>query len=308
MLSWQVRLLELYFRFQRAVARKAGEVDVLVERTELDGLGAMFKLPKGIRAVRELAGGVPGEWLSAPGVSGQRVVLYLHGGSYVAGSVNSHRSLAANIAVAARARAMVIDYRLAPEHPHPAAVEDAAAAYKWLLLNQVDPHNLVVAGDSAGGGLAIALLVKLRDGNDPLPAACVCLSPWTDLSFSGESWKSRAGVDLIIHAHKEHEFARMYLGGLDARTPLASPLFADLHGLPPLLVQVGSDEVLLSDSTGLVERARQAGVEAVIDEWGKMQHVWQFAASFIPEGRRAITLIGEFVDKYAGKADGPESR
>ena len=297
MLSWQVRLLELYFRLQHAFAAKAGETDIRKERAELDGLGAMFKPPKGIQIVKELAGGVPAEWLIPPGVSTGRVVLYLHGGSYVAGSPDSHRSLAANIAVASRARALIIDYRLAPEHPHPAAVEDAVAAYKWLIDGRVDPKHLAIAGDSAGGGLAVALLVSLRDRNIPLPAACVCLSPWTDLTFTGESWKSKAAVDLIIYDYKERAFAKMFLAGIDPKTPLASPLYADLKGLPPLLVQVGTDEVLLADSTRLVERAKQAGVNAVIDEWEKMQHVWQFAASFIPEGRRAIDRIGEFINK-----------
>jgi len=298
MLSWQVRLLELYFRLQHAFAPKSGETDVRKERAELDGLGAMFKLPKGIQTVKELADGVPAEWLVPPVVADGRVVLYLHGGSYVAGSINSHRSLAANIAVAAKARVLIIDYRLAPEHPHPAAVGDAVTAYKWLINNQVDPRHLAVAGDSAGGGLALALLISLRDGKIPLPAACVCLSPWTDLAFTGETWKSKAAVDLIIYAYKELEFAGMYLGGLDAKSPLASPLYANLKGLPPLLVQVGTDEVLLSDSRTFVDRAKAAGVNAVIDEWEKMQHVWQFAAGFIPEGRRAVARIGEFIDRW----------
>jgi len=298
MLSWQVRLLELYFRLQHALAPRAGEIDMRKERAELDGLGAMFKLPKGVQVVKEVAGGVPAEWLIPPVVTNGRVVLYLHGGSYVSGSPDSHRSLAANIAIASKARALVIHYRLAPEHPHPAAVEDAVTAYQWLINNHVDARHLAVAGDSAGGGLALALLVNLRDRGIALPAAAVCLSPWTDLAFSGETWKSKAAVDLVIYAYKELEFARMYLGGLDAKSPLASPLYADLKGLPPLLVQVGTDEVLLSDSTRLVDRAKQDGVNAVLDEWEKMQHVWQFAAAFIPEGRRAVTGIGEFIDRW----------
>lgn len=305
MLSWQVRLLELYFRIQHAFAPKAGKVDVRRERVELDGLGAMFKLPAGIKADRAVAGGVPAEWLVPPDLSHGRVVLYLHGGSYICGSPDSHRSLAGNIAIASRARALVIDYRLAPEHPHPAALEDAIAAYRWLIGNQVDPRNMAVAGDSAGGGLALALLVSLRDQNIPLPAAGICLSPWTDLAFTGESWESKAAVDLVIYRYKELEFARMYLGGLNPKTPLASPLYADLKGLPPLLVQVGTDEVLLSDAVRFVGRARQAGVDAVIEEWDRMQHVWQFAASFIPEGRRAIARIGEFIERHTGTPGSP---
>jgi phosphinothricin tripeptide acetyl hydrolase len=298
MLSWQYRLLEMYFRLQHAFAPKAGKIDIRKERDELDGLGAMFRVPKGINVVEVSAGGVPAEWLIPPGISTDRVALYLHGGSYVAGSINSHRSLAANIAVASKARALTIDYRLAPEHPHPAAVEDGVTAYRWLISSHVDPRHLVVAGDSAGGGLTVALLLSLRDGNLPLPAAGVCLSPLTDLAFTGESWKSKAKVDLILYAYKELEFARMYLGGIEPQAPLASPLYADLKGLPPLLVQVGTDEILLSDSRRLVDRARQAGVDAIIDEWEKMQHVWQFAASFVPESRRAVERIGEFIDKW----------
>jgi len=299
MLSWQGRLLELYFRLQHTFSSKTAKIDIGKERAELEGLGAMFKLPKGIKYIKELADGVPAEWLIPPGISTNRVVLYLHGGSYISGSINSHRSLVANIAVASKARVLIIDYRLAPEHPHPAAVEDATTAYKWLIGNHIDPHHIAIAGDSAGGGLALALLISLRDGNIPLPAACVCLSPWTDLAFTGESWESRAAVDLVIYAYKELEFARLYLGGIEPQTPLASPLYADLKGLPPLLVQVGSNERLLSDSTRLVDRAQQAGVNAILDEWEKMQHVWQFAASFLPEGRRAIDRLGEFIDRWA---------
>ncbi len=299
MLSWQSRVLEIYFRLQHAFAPKGEEVDVQKERVELDKLGAMFKLPKGVKSVKESAGGVPAEWVIPTGISDDRVVLYLHGGSYTSGSCNSHRPMVANIAIASKARVLTLDYRLAPEHPHPAAVEDAVAAYKWLINGRVDPKHLAIAGDSAGGGLAVALLVCLRDNNIPLPAACVCLSPWTDLAFTGETWKTKLAADLIIYPYKEYAFAKMYQGGLDPATPLVSPLYADLKGLPPLLVQVGTDEVLLSDSTRLAERAKQAGVNVTIEEWEKMQHVWQFASGFIPEGRRAVQRIGEFIDKWA---------
>jgi len=297
MLSWQARLLEVYFRLQHAFAPRTNETDLQKERIELDKLGAMFKLPKGVAVEKVSAGGVPAEWLIPPGIPEGRVVLYLHGGSYTCGSCNSHRSLVANIAIASKARALTLDYRLAPEHPHPAAVEDAVAAYKWLINGHADPKHVAIAGDSAGGGLAVALLISLRDKNVPPPAACVCLSPWTDLAFTGETWKSKAKADLIIFDYKEHAFAKMYRGEFDAKTPLISPLYADLKGLPPLLVQVGSDEVLLADSTRLVERAKQAGVNIVLDEWPRMQHVWQFAASFMPESRRAVTAIGEFIDR-----------
>jgi epsilon-lactone hydrolase len=299
MLSWQFKLLEIYFRLQHTLSSKAGKVDVSKERAEVESLASMFKMPKGTKAVTELADGVRAEWVIPPVVSTGRVILYLHGGSYVAGSINSHRSLAGNIAVASKARVLIIDYRLAPEHPHPAALEDASTVYRWLISNHADPAHLAVAGDSAGGGLAMALLVALRDKAIPLPAACVCLSPLTDMTFSSESWKSNIGNDLMIHFHKEREFSRMYMGKSRPQDPLVSPIFADLKGLPPILIQVGTCEVLLSDARGLVERARQAGVNAVLEEWEKMQHEWQFTAGFIPEGRRAITSIGEFINRWA---------
>lgn len=171
------------------------------------------------------------------------------------------------------------------------------AVYKWLINGHADPRRLAVVGDSAGGGLTLALMISLRDGNVPLPAAGVCLSPWTDLAFTGETWQSKAANDLVIYASKERKFAQLYHGKTGPRSPLVSPLYADLKGLPPLLVQVGTDEVLLADSRGVVDRAKQAGVDAVIDEWEKMQHVWHFAAGLIPEGRLAIARIGEFIDR-----------
>jgi epsilon-lactone hydrolase len=299
MRSWQARLLEIYFHLEHTFSPGKGKADVGKERAGLDGLGALFEPPGGVQAVRELAGGVPAEWLVPANVAAGRAVLYLHGGSYISGSINSHRTLAANIALACKARVLLIDYRLAPEHPYPAAVEDALTAYRWLLAANYDPRHLAVAGDSAGGGLSLALLLSLRDANLPLPAACACISPLTDMAFSGESWESNAAADLVIDAGKELEFARMYLGGTGPLEPLASPLYADLQGLPPLLVQVGGSERLLSDSTRLVERAQQSGVNAVLDEWEMMQHVWHFAAPFVPEGRRAIERIGEFVGRWA---------
>jgi acetyl esterase/lipase len=213
------------------------------------------------------------------------------------GSINSHRPLAGNIAVASGSRVLLIDYRLAPEHPLPAGIDDAVTVYKWLVDNGYQPRHIAVAGDSAGGGLALAMLVSLKERGLPQPGACVCLSPWTDLAFTGETWKTKLKADLILHAWKEVEFARMYLGGIDARSPLGSPLYADLKGLPPMLVQVGTDEVLLSDSTRLVERAKEAGVDAELDIWDRMQHVWQFAAGFIPESTRAVRQMGEFIEK-----------
>ena len=241
------------------------------------------------------AAGVPAEWFAAAGASGDRLIYYLHGGGYVVGSVNTHRELLGRISRAAAARVLAIDYRLAPEHPFPAAVEDSVAAYRWLLSTGADPANIVIAGDSAGGGLTVATLVALRDAGDPLPAAAVCISPWTDMEGSGASMTTKAEVDPMILLEHVSEGAKAYLGGADPRNPLASPIHADLTGLPPLLVQVGTSEVLLDDSTRLAERARAAGVDVTLEPWQEMIHVWHFFALILPEGQQAIDRIGAFV-------------
>jgi acetyl esterase/lipase len=239
--------------------------------------------------------GVPGEWITPSQETNGRVILYLHGGYYLSGSIQSHRHLAGNIAVISEARTLIIDYRLAPEHPFPAAIDDALTAYFWLLAQGTQPDQITLAGDSAGGGLVLATLLALRDRSEPLPAAGVCLSPATDLTLSGESWKTNAKKELVVNRFIAEQIQDLYLGGVNPRDPLASPLYADLHGLPPLLIQVGSDEALLSDSTSFAERARAVGVDVTLEVWPRMQHVWQFTASFVPEARQAIDKIGEFI-------------
>jgi acetyl esterase/lipase len=241
------------------------------------------------------AGGVPAEWLRTLGGGERGVILYLHGGGYRMGSIRTHRDLAFRMARASGCRALVIDYRLAPEHPFPAALEDAQAAYRWLLADGCPRGDIVVAGDSAGGGLVVALLVKLRDDGAPLPAAAVCLSPWVDLTLGGESVVTRAELDPILSKESSAVAAGMYLGGADPRHPLASPLYADLRGLPPLLIQVGTAEVLHDDAVRLAARAREAGVRAELEIWEDMIHIWQFFAFVLPEGRQAIERIGEFI-------------
>jgi monoterpene epsilon-lactone hydrolase len=235
-----------------------------------------------------------------PRMEGGRTILYLHGGYYVFGSIHSHRNLAGNIAAGARARALIIAYRLGPEHPFPAAPEDALTAYRWLLAQDRRPHQITLVGDSAGGGLVLALLLSLRDRGEPLPAAAVCLSPVTDLTLSGESWKTNDRKDAVIERQVAEEARSMYVARTNPCEPLCSPLFADLHGLPPLLIQVGSDEVFLSDSTCFAEHARAAGVDVTLEVWRGMQHVWQYSAPFVPEARQAINRIGEFIKAASG--------
>ncbi len=241
---------------------------------------------------------VPAEWISAPDAAEGRVLLYLHGGGYSIGSINTHREMVSRIARAISARALLIDYRLAPEHPHPAALEDSTAAYQWLLAHGADPSKIVIAGDSAGGGLTVATLAELRDAKEPLPAAAVCLSPWLDLECTGESHKTKADVDPMVTFDGVRIMARLYAGDADLREPLISPLYADLSGLPPILIQVGTSEVLLDDSTRLADKARKAGVDVVLEPWEDMIHVWHLFASMLPEGQQAIDRIGEFVIQH----------
>jgi acetyl esterase/lipase len=196
---------------------------------------------------------------------------------------------------AAAARVLLVDYRLAPEYPHPAAVQDATAAYRWLLAQGCKPGRLAIAGDSAGGGLTVATLVALRDAGTPLPAAGVCLSPWVDLEGVGESMRAKADLDPMVYHDGLLQMAALYLNGLDPRTPLAAPLYADLRGLPPLLIQVGTAETLLDDSVRLAARAREADVDVTLEPWDDMIHVFQAFAGVLPEGQQAVDRIGEFV-------------
>lgn len=275
--------------------RPPTEPTIAEMRAGIEAMAGAAVIPADVQCEKVSAGGVPAEWVVAESADGARAILYLHGGGYVIGSINTHRELAARLSRAAAARVLVIDYRLGPEHPHPAAVDDAVAAYRWLLSQGVSPLRLAVAGDSAGGGLTVATLVAVRDAGLPAPAAGVCLSPWVDLEGIGESMATKAALDPMVQRDGLLKMAAAYLGGQSPRTPLAAPLYADLSGLPPLLIQVGTAETLLDDSTRLAERARKAGVQVTLEPWEDMIHVFQAFASMLPEGRQAIDRIGEFV-------------
>lgn len=297
-MSWQAAIIKTIFRAQGFFFPSGEELDIPRERAVLEGYTKVFK-PLGKAEVTRLdADGVPAAWIVPSGLETKRTILYLHGGGYNAGSINSHLPLTSSLAVEARARVLAIDYRLAPEHLFPAAVEDAQTAYQWLLKESISPRHIAVAGDSAGGGLTLSLLVSLRDKGLPLPAAAVCLSPWTDLTCSGESWKTNAKIDFMLKKVTTVKAAKLYVRDADPRSPLASPLFADPAGLPPLLIQVGSEEVLLSDSTQIAEKARLAGVDVTLENWKGMQHVWQYSAGMLPEARQAIKRIGEFIIQH----------
>jgi phosphinothricin tripeptide acetyl hydrolase len=264
-------------------------------RAQYERAEKVFPTPAEVKVERVNAPTASAEWLRPPSAAPGRVLLYLHGGGYVIGSPRSHRHLAAAIAGAAGASALLLDYRLAPEHPFPAAVEDATSAYRWLLDQAIAPERIVIAGDSAGGGLTVATLLALREARVPLPAGGVCISPWVDLTCGGASYGTKADADPIVRRSGVEEMARAYLGATPPRTPLASPLFADLRGLPPLLIHVGSDEVLLDDAVQLAERAKAAGVDATLEVYDRMIHVWHWFLPMLDEAQTAVEAIGRFV-------------
>jgi epsilon-lactone hydrolase len=279
----------------------ASALTIEQRRAQYDRAERVFPTPADVRIELVAAPDRPAEWLAPPGVSADTVVLYLHGGGYVIGSPRSHRHLAAAIARAAGARALVLDYRLAPENPFPAALDDAIAAYQWLLGQGVAPGRIVLAGDSAGGGLTVATLLALRNRGLPQATAGVCISPWVDLTCSGKSYATKAASDPIVTHDVITTLAATYVGTSgDRKAPLASPLFADLSNLPPLLVQVGSEEVLLDDALGLGARARAAGVDATVEEWPAMIHVWHWFLPMLDEAEQAVAVIGKFVRSRVG--------
>jgi monoterpene epsilon-lactone hydrolase len=297
--SWQSKALKLGFQTGRRSLYR-GHADIQALRIAMDRVAAPLIRWTDLQVEEVTAAGVPAAWAYTDGAPERPVVLYLHGGGYCVGSIVTHCVLAGNIARSAQARALVLDYRLAPEHPYPAAVEDSVAAYDWLLSQGCEPGQVVLAGDSAGGGLVLATLLALRDAGAPLPAAAVCLSPWIDLSLSGQSIAGKAEDDFLLTEDVLRVFAQHYLGDTDPRHPLVSPLYADLSGLPPLLIQVGTSEILLDDARRLAERAQSAGGEVVLDVWDEMVHVWQAYAAFVPEAREAIEQIGAFVIAHSG--------
>ncbi len=244
---------------------------------------------------------VPGLWITTP-AGRSRSILYFHGGGYALGSAKAYSEMTSWLARAAQARVFVVDYRRAPEYRFPAALEDATLAYRWLVSCGVDPRTLTVAGDSAGGGLTLALLAFLRDRGEPLPSCAVCISPWVDLEMTGGSIVSKAALDPLLTREGLQQFADWYLGGQDAGNPLVSPLHAEFSGFPPLLIQVGTSEILLDDARRLEKRAQAAGVRVTLSEYEDMPHVWHVFASFLPEARQAASEIGKFVEQNGRRA------
>jgi monoterpene epsilon-lactone hydrolase len=295
-MSWQNLVLTLMLRY-RVKRRSGGVPDIAEARRVAARLATNPRLPPGWR-IRTVTAPLAGEWIERAAEAATppaRTLLYLHGGGYYFCSPATHRVITLGLALAAAAPVFVPDYRLAPEHRFPAAVEDALAAYRGLLAAGVPAGSIVLAGDSAGGGLALALLLSLRQAGDPLPAGAVLFSPWTDLAATGPSLVRNDRTDPMFHGSHVGTGALIYLGDTPPTEPLASPLYADLTGLPPLFVQASDSEVLLDDSTRLVEKARRAGVAVEFRAWHGLPHVWQFFANFLPEGRAALNEAAAFI-------------
>jgi acetyl esterase/lipase len=299
MASWQAHAIDAALRLF-VKRRLPQDMDIPKLRARIEKMAG--RPPKGVR-ISQARVGCLGEWVEVPGVAADApVMLYLHGGGYVVCSPRTHRPITAFFARAGF-RVFCPDYRMAPEHPFPAPVDDALSAYEGLLSRGAAPSQIVVAGDSAGGGLTLALLVALRDRKRPLPAAAALLSPWTDLALTGKSIRKNARRDAYLSPDGAVKTAQLYLHGADPQTPLASPLYADLHGMPPVIIHVGKREILRDDSARLAERIRAAGCEVVISVWPVVPHVWQLFNRILPEGRQSLAQIADFLHKRVRKSD-----
>jgi epsilon-lactone hydrolase len=286
--------------FLRAQPRPA---DLVARRARLDSFGRPDALPPDIRVDPVDADGVPGEWTLCPGSDPGRVLVFLHGGGYMAGSLDSHRHVIARAGCEARARTLALAYRLAPEHPFPAALDDAVAGYRFVLKQGIAPERIALSGESAGGGLAVAAALRLREAGDPLPGCLWLSSPWVDLALRGGSLRTKAAADPLIQEAYLFALARAYLGGVDARNPLVSPLYADLRDLPPMLIQVGSAETLLDDAVRMARAAGSAGVSVTLRIWPEMIHAWHLFFPQLAEGRAALAEAGRFVEAHLAPRD-----
>ena len=265
-------------------------------RQRLDEVGSTWPVAPDVTCEAVDCDGVPGEWSLVPGSEPSKALLYFHGGGYCSGSITSHRRLVTEAGRAARMRTLAIDYRRAPEHPYPAAHEDAITAWRFLRKQGIAANNIAVGGDSAGGNLTLALIERLRAAGEELPACAWLLSPWTDLTMSGATLQTRDAVDPLIHTAYLTELADAYAPPpIDRRDPLISPLFAGLAGFPPMLVQVGSAETLLADATRLAEAAGAADVEVRLEIWPHMIHAWPVWNAALADGRRALASAGQFI-------------
>ncbi|NJD60294.1 MAG: alpha/beta hydrolase [Anaerolineales bacterium] len=293
MASIQSRILTFWFRQNKYLANKKYTPPQMRERMEQSQ--RFFKLHKDVQNEAVQAGSVPAEWSIPNGAPGDAAILYIHGGAWYMGSPRTHRGMVSHLCYASGVNALSIDYRLAPENPFPAGLEDCLTAFEWLQAQGIPARRIVLAGDSAGGNLSLALLVELKAAGKPLPAGAVALSPATDLASQRESYTTRHKVDPVLANLGSTSIVSDYIRDHDPHEPTISPIYADLQGLPPILIHVGENEVLLDDAVGFVARARAAGVEAQVKVWPEMFHVFQIFVPWLPEARQAISEIGEFI-------------
>lgn len=285
----------------------ANRTDVGALRRRWRSFARYLPVASRIAVLRASIAGVEAEWLAPPASAADKLLLYFHGGAYVAGGCDTHRSLTSHIARAAGVRVLLPEYRLAPEHPFPAALDDALGIYRELLASGIAPGDMVLAGDSAGGGLTMATLLALRDAGDPLPAAACLLSPWLDLAGSGESMQTRAAHDPWFRPEFLPPVRRHYCAESRIRDPLVSPVYARLDSLPPIYIQVGEDEILLSDSTRAAAAIVAAGGIAELEVWPRMWHVFQMFVREVPEARRAVAGLGQRIRLALGLPAGSEA-
>jgi monoterpene epsilon-lactone hydrolase len=266
-------------------------------REETEESGSKIPLPKNTKVEKVMADGVNAEWISCGKVHTNKIFMFIHGGGYYRGSIASTRATVARISEQAGVQCLSIDYRLAPEHPFPAAIDDTYTAYNWILKQGINPKNIIVSGQSAGGGLCLALLLKIKDNKGVQPLGAVAISPWTDLSQSGNTMKTNEEIDPIISKKYLDRMAGLYLKDLSFSLPLASPLFGDLSELPPILIQVGTAETMLDDSKRFYEKAKKANVDINIEIWTDMFHGWHGNAHILKDAELAIQSIGNFCKK-----------
>jgi acetyl esterase/lipase len=277
--------------------------DYRQRRKDIDARGLQYGLKPDVTVEPVTANGVQAEWTSTPQADRNAALLYLHGGGYVIGSLDSHRHLVAEAGRAVGSWALALDYRLAPEHPFPAAVDEAIAGYRFLLARDYPPGRIAIAGDSAGGGLVVSAMVAIRDAGLPPPACGWCISPWVDMEAAGETMTTRGAVDPMVQRAGILDMARLYLNGADPHSPLAAPIYADLTGLAPLLIQVGASETLLDDALRLAKTTGAADVRVDLQIWPEMVHVWHLFHPELKAGLRAIEEGGSFVRRMIGAAN-----
>lgn len=274
-------------------------------RKELEQMSSGLELPKDVKSDFIDANGVNSALFTPPDIENQRTILFLHGGAYIAGSIKTAQYHAVQISKVSKARVLIIDYRLAPEYQFPAALDDAINTYQWLIDVKGIPHDkLIISGVSSGGGLTIATLLKIREMGIDMPKAAVCISPWVDLTFTGETFKKRAKIDPFLTPDELEFAANLYLGDRDPRDPFISPIYADLQGLPPLFIQAGTAEILYDDAVRLAKSAEKAGVDVKLDIWEDMIHAFPVFVSVAPESKQAIERIGNFIhDIFKNKTE-----